>query len=396
MVLVLFCSAAVAESKVTDDELAGWLTAGRAALEDGLPSVAEKQLRSYLAAAEKRKERPAENEEAGVAEDAPDLFAEALRLYNDATAALKARSLESNALAKGSQRGPELLHAAEFRVAEQLAATEVESIIPVILLHTEIYQTYRSRRLLSLRYHARAMVESLARLYAQQGGSQGSRIVAARALASLAGHQQEANLPASSRRLFQTALELDPQSKAAMLGLAASYEKFGEYRQACDYLEQLVAAYPNLGEGLLRLAMNLKRIGNQQRARELVATIIEMNAPAWVRSLAFQEQARDLLESAELAQAIEVMERSIEEIGPHQGSVLLLAHLYDRTRRPYESLELLGRVRPGHAGFRGPNAAQRESARKVYDSWPRQALNSSLCHWVKPAILSCKKDWYAT
>ncbi len=283
--------------------------------------------------------------------------------------------LESNALAEGSRRGPELLQAAELRVAEQLAAAEAESIIPVILLHTEIYQTYRSRRLLSLRYHARAMVEGLARLYAEQGGSQGSRIVAARAFASLAGQQQEANLPASSRRLFQTALELDPQSKAAMLGLAASYEKFGEYRQACDYLEQLVAAYPNFGEGLLRLAMNHKRIGNQQRTRELLATIVELNAPAWVRSLAFQEQARDLLEGAELAQAIAVMERSIEELGPHQGSVLLLAHLYDRTRRPYESLELLGRVRPGRAGFRGPNAGQRESARKVYDSWPRQALN---------------------
>ncbi|MCP4661304.1 MAG: hypothetical protein GY856_38365 [bacterium] len=283
--------------------------------------------------------------------------------------------LESNALAEGFERGPELLHAAEFRVAEQLAGSEVESIIPVILLHTDIYQTYRSRRLFSLSYHARALVESLAQLYAEQGGSQGSRIVAARALASLAGHQQEANLPASSRRLFQAALELDPQNKAAILGLAASYEKFGEYRQACDYLEQLVAAYPNFGEGLLRLAMNLKRVGGQQRSRELLAAIVEMDVPAWVRSLAFQEQARNLLESAELAQAVAVMERSIEEIGPHQGSVLLLAHLYDRTRRPYESLELLGQVRPNHAGFRGPDADRRESARMVYDSWPRQALN---------------------
>jgi len=63
---VLFCFVASADAKVSDDELAGWLTAGRAALEDGLPVVAEKQLRRYLAGAEKRKERPAESEEAGV------------------------------------------------------------------------------------------------------------------------------------------------------------------------------------------------------------------------------------------------------------------------------------------------------------------------------------------
>ena len=62
--LMLFEGTAFA--KVSDDKLAGWLTAGRAALEDGLPGVAEKQLRRYLAAAEKRKERPSENEEAGI------------------------------------------------------------------------------------------------------------------------------------------------------------------------------------------------------------------------------------------------------------------------------------------------------------------------------------------
>ncbi len=62
----LICCAVPVGAKVSDDELAGWLAAGRAALEDGLPGVAEKQLRRYLGAAEKRKKRPVENEEAGI------------------------------------------------------------------------------------------------------------------------------------------------------------------------------------------------------------------------------------------------------------------------------------------------------------------------------------------
>ncbi|MBL7076310.1 MAG: tetratricopeptide repeat protein [Kiritimatiellae bacterium] len=65
-VAVAACCTVPVYAKVSDDELAGLLTAGLAALEDGLAGVAEKQLRRYLAEAEKRKERPSENEDAGI------------------------------------------------------------------------------------------------------------------------------------------------------------------------------------------------------------------------------------------------------------------------------------------------------------------------------------------
>jgi TolA-binding protein len=85
---VLVCCALPADAKVSDDELAGFLTAGRAALEDGLPSVAEKQLRRYINLARKRKDLPAESEAAGI------LLARALHAqekYDDILEFLKPR-----------------------------------------------------------------------------------------------------------------------------------------------------------------------------------------------------------------------------------------------------------------------------------------------------------------
>jgi len=55
-----------ADGRPTSEEMAGLLTAGRAALEDGLPSVAQKQLRRYLELAEKNRVAPAESETAVV------------------------------------------------------------------------------------------------------------------------------------------------------------------------------------------------------------------------------------------------------------------------------------------------------------------------------------------
>ncbi|MBT7066963.1 MAG: tetratricopeptide repeat protein, partial [Verrucomicrobia bacterium] len=63
---VVVLSVGTVSAQLSDDALAGLLTAGRAALEDGLPGVARKQLRSYLEAAAKRELPPADSEAAVV------------------------------------------------------------------------------------------------------------------------------------------------------------------------------------------------------------------------------------------------------------------------------------------------------------------------------------------
>lgn len=269
--------------------------------------------------------------------------------------------MEAEVLTDGAT---EVLRAAELQVARELAETEVESLIPLIVLHDEIYLIYRQRNLFSLGSNARTVIEKLAELYAEQGGSEGSRIVASRALTSLAGRLQKANLPSSSRRLYQRALDHDPGNKAASLGLATSYERYGDYRQAVNVLERLVQIHPSYGEGALRLAINLQRLGLVTRTRDLLRLAFEEKSPGWIRALASQELARSLLVSGELEQATELLEKSVDEIPDQEATKYLLAHIYDRQKQPLKALDLLSHVEPSQA----------DSARKVYDGWPREPL----------------------
>ncbi len=272
--------------------------------------------------------------------------------------------LEAEVLTDGSI---ESLRAAELRVASELADIEVESLIPVLVLHDEVYLTYRRRRIYSLSSNARLLIERLAELYAEKGGSEGSRIVAGRALASLGGRLQRANLPASSRRLYERALFHDPKNEAAALGLATSFERHANYREAIDVLERLVAAHPTYGEGLLRLAVNLRRIGLLSRTKDLLSQVTELDAPDWVRAVASQELARSLMVAGDVKRATELLEASVEELPNQQASRVILAHLYDRQRLPMKALEVLKTETPKADG---------DSARKIYDGWPRQPLES--------------------
>ncbi len=269
----------------------------------------------------------------------------------------------------------ETLKSAQLAVAEQLGDDDVESLIPVLALHGDLYSTYRKRRLYSLGFHARDMIELMAELYARRGGTRGSHIVAARVLASLGGYLQAANLPSSSRRLYRQALGHDPHNLAALLGLATSYERYGDCTQSVAILEDLVKAYPSSGEGLLRLAINLDRLGVRTRARKLIEQVIELDGPEWVRSLAYQKLSRILVETGSLEDAARLLEKSLEEIPEQHGSVYLLAHVYDRQRQPYKSLELLQSL-VSQVPIRGEAASRSASARKLYDSWPETALDA--------------------
>lgn len=269
--------------------------------------------------------------------------------------------LEAAVLTDGAT---DVLRSAELQVAKELADSDIESLIPVIVLHDELYLIYRQRNLYALGANARTLIERLAELYAERGGSEGSRIVAARALASLAGRLQKANLASSSRRLYSRALAHDSSNKAAALGLATSFERYGEYRQAVDVLEDLVEIHPLYGEGLLRLAVNLQRLGLVTRTRELLARALEGQSPDWIRALASQELARSYLVSGELDRAMELLEKSVAEVPAQEATKILLAHIYDRQRQPMKALDILSHVA----------TSEGDSARKIYDGWPRGPL----------------------
>ncbi len=270
--------------------------------------------------------------------------------------------LESKVLADSTRATVVALGAAEMQTAESLAASDVESLIPVMMLHESLYRAYRERRLFSLLSHTRSRVESLAVLYAENGGTEGSRVVGARSLASLGGYVQGANLPASSRRLFHLALQYDPANKAALLGLAASHEKYGDYSSAVYFLETLVTAHPSFGEGLLRQGINLRRVGDRLRAGEILSALVKQKGQGWVDVLANEELARVALRDGRLREAALLLEGALRRSPESHGLRPLLAHVYDRLGQQRQAFDVVEGLRPAGQGNRSP--------RKTYDSWP--------------------------
>jgi Tfp pilus assembly protein PilF len=189
-------------------------------------------------------------------------------------------------------------------------------------------------------------------------------------MASLAGYLQESNLLAGSQRLYQRGLQHDPEAPAALLGLAASFEKYGNYGDAIEILEKLVVAAPELDEGQLRLAIKLQRVGRRPRARELLLSIIERNADSWTSAVAYEEMAQDYLAAGDSERAAELLRQAIDGAPERQGLRMLLAHVYDRLGRPELALKQLQEVAP-------VSGSSRTSERLTYDSWPMAVLEEA-------------------
>ena len=270
---------------------------------------------------------------------------------------------ETKTLNEGSRKAAALLQTAEFELAESLAESDPESLVPLIQLHQDLYLAYRGRRLFSLGTHSRVLMERIAELYAEKGSGQGSKIVAARALTSLAGYLQAGGLASTSQRLYRRALELDRTSKTAMLALACGYERLGAYDRAEEVLQQLTSQYPKMSEAWLRLAMSTTRLGQRVQSRKILERVVALDGPDWIASLAHEELARIHLFLDQTEEALALLEQ-IQE--PSEGTLFLKAYLYDRSGQPNRSLEMLNQIQA--------ESGRAPSPRKKYDGWPEQAL----------------------
>ena len=273
------------------------------------------------------------------------------------TARAALREFESAALGRGRDPFAQL-RAAEELVHTELAAVEVESLVPVLTLHLELYRDYLRRRLHSLVGHGRATVEHLTALYVDRGGDPR---LAADVLAGLAFDLYTRGLLDLGQRRSKDALAHDLEHRAALLGLALGLEKDGDYRGAATVLERLADVHPEFIEGRLRLAINLERTGLAKRAEALLTALVDEQASGWVGALAVEHLARRLLATGRVDETAELLAAATERFPEQAGLRLLRAHLEDRRNAPRQAFEVLADMppRPGHP-----------APRWRYDSWP--------------------------
>ena len=156
---------------------------------------------------------------------------------------------------------------------------------------------------------------------------------------------------------------MDPGNRVALQGLAAAYERSGDYDKAIEYLMLALAQKPGDPEILLRLA--LCQLRQDQRVADAIkpslSKLTEQGNPEWIRSVAFQELARVHLAAHEIEAAEALLRQGLKDLQGDQQLSLQLAAILDRQRRRSASHATLDAIR-----IDGWEAA---SPRRIYDFW---------------------------
>lgn len=258
------------------------------------------------------------------------------------------------------------LFEAEVEVIRTLGRRDIESLVPVLVLHHDAYPMYVERGQPFLAGHASRITASLADLYAREGGSAGSRVLGARALASLGIFAQQSGVKLQGLGLMLHALEFDPANEAALLGIATVHERSGNYHRAAERLLELLEVSPGHREGRLRMAVNLVRLGSPDQARRLLAELVSEPGGEWVATVAYQELARLHREAGRMDRAAEVLRQGLERF-PRDGRLrTLLAFVLDSQREPQEALRVI-------EGISEESETREPSPRRLYGMGPQEA-----------------------
>ena len=225
----------------------------------------------------------------------------------------------------------ESLREVELETAQRLGKDDVEALLPLAVLHAELYRSLRERKELYLAESARRTSADLAEAYAKRGGSGD---VAAQALLSLAADLLSSGVKSASRSLLDQALALDGRNEAVGLFLAASHERDGDYPRAVEVLQRVVQAHPGSAEARLRLGVNLDRVGRTAEAREVLQRLTVESVPEWVRTVAWQELVRLHLRADRRSDAIALLRQAASRLPRQPQLAVQLAYLLDRQGRP--------------------------------------------------------------
>lgn len=285
--------------------------------------------------------------------------------------------VETGIYRQGSSAAADDLRQVELETAERLARSDPESLLPLAVLHAELYRNLRERKEYFLAENARRTSAELADAYAKRGGSE---TVASQALLTLAADLLASGVQGASRELLDRALALDGRNAAVGLFLAASHERDGDYARTVEVLRQVVQSHPDGGEAWLRLAVNLDRTGRTAEAQEVLRRLIAEPGPEWIRTVAYQELVRLHLRQDRNRDAVALLRQAVARLPGQPQLAVQLAFLLDRQGRAAEAREILDRVRPRSERTAG-------SPRHLYGQWPVGALEAARRSLTQQSLL---------
>ncbi len=265
--------------------------------------------------------------------------------------------LESAVVSDAESGTRKVLLKAEQAVIHQVGAADLEVLVPIAVLHHEAYRRLLQRgfqgRALAM-IHTRTMARDLAILYHEQSGSEGASLVSSRLLTSLGGLLQQSAQQLPAAEMFQQAIELDGKNVAALLGLAAIYEKNAQAETAVKHLRRALEAEPGNAEARLRLALNLKRLDQRldqkTETRKLLQELTATTETSWVTPLAYQELAQLDFQEEKVAEAEQVLRQALQRYPDDLRLTIQLASVLDRRGHPGEASTLVENALSRKAG----------------------------------------------
>jgi tetratricopeptide (TPR) repeat protein len=223
--------------------------------------------------------------------------------------------------------------------------------------HKHAYQLRQGR----LAYARRSLtqVEALLAAYAGATGEPADASSAATILAMAAVDMAALrvfDITVEAVAVLHRALEIDPDHHLALYLAAYNEEKLADYRHAREHLERLAELRAEDGEVELRLAVNLARTGDKNRAHQLLAGLVGSH-PGWVAIVAAQELADLLTEEGSPHLAADVLGTALERFPGSSQLQLQLAQTRHSDWRA--SWPLVDRVLNGWQGDPGESARAR-------------------------------------
>jgi len=267
--------------------------------------------------------------------------------------------LESNA----SDRSWRQLITVERLTALTLAKSRPPSLMAVALLHRDMHSWYLARSETILAQHSWRMAAMIARVAPSIDGWERPVEFSECMLLDLASRLARSGQRHSARQLLETAAKIAPGSAPALLGLGALSERSGFPEEAVEELKTLYKKHPENVEGRLRLAINRARVGEEKAAEELLRGLLEPSSPLWIRTVAYQELGRLLIDKGRIDEAERRLREGVAQIPGNQRLQILLAHSLDRAQRPKEAGSVVDQLEM-------QGSQQNTSPRYRYSAWP--------------------------
>jgi tetratricopeptide (TPR) repeat protein len=287
------------------------------------------------------------------------------------TARQQVAALERRLVESPSRTALLSLSEAELAEAKALAKANPACLMPLALLHRDLYRGYSARHEGLLSTHAREMAinyaEELGQAKPYFGFSEGLMV-------NFASDLAQAGASSAARDLLERALRLNRGYRPAMLSLGFSLEQNADYLEAAEVYQNLVDTHPDFEEGRLRLGVNLIRTGRDAAGEELLRGLVGTGAKPWVEAIAAQELVRQRADKRKhLPEAEREVRAALKLMPDDQRLWILLAAILEGSDRHGEAIEVLRSLPPAGRGV---------SPRARYGEWPALGFRASQAHLI--------------